>query len=151
LRYVWSGSAGERRVRRRQLAVVTVLSAVVLLVALALGSRGIGEGAAQPAELQGVARADWIPSYSRDVEPIFDRTCIQCHGPERADKGLRLDSYQRMMAGDSYGTVVIPGDSSLSAIVTILKGGTMPHGGTGLSPTELETVSRWIDSGATAN
>jgi len=32
-----------------------------------------------------------------------------------------------------YGTVVIPGDSSLSAMVSVLKYGTMPHGGAKLT------------------
>jgi mono/diheme cytochrome c family protein len=150
LRYLWARSAGEWPVRYAVVAGLVVLTAM-LLAGLALGPRALGGGMAQPDEVQSINRADWIPSYSRDVEPIFGRACIQCHGPERADKGLRLDSYQRMMAGDSYGTVVIPGDSSLSAIVTILKGGTMPHEDAKLSPDELETISRWIDSGARSN
>jgi mono/diheme cytochrome c family protein len=150
LRYLWNRSAGERPARYAVVASLVVLAAM-LLVGLALGPRALGGGMAQPNEVQSIYAADWVPSYSRDVEPIFGRSCVQCHGPERADKGLRLDSYQRMMAGDSYGTVVIPGDSSLSAIITILKGGTMPHGGVKLSPGELETISRWIDSGARSN
>jgi mono/diheme cytochrome c family protein len=131
--------------------VSLVVLAVGLMVGLALWPGVLEEGKAQPGGVQSANPADWVPSYSRDVEPIFGRSCIQCHGPERADKGLRLDSYQRMMAGDSYGTVVIPGDSSLSAIITILKGGTMPHGGAQISPAELEAISRWIDLGAKAN
>lgn len=88
------------------------------------------------------------PTYLGDIRPIMDRFCVSCHGPQRADKGLRLDSYQRTLAGDSYGTVLIPGDSSLSAIVSVMKYGTMPHGPTKLDPSEIELVSRWIDSGA---
>jgi hypothetical protein len=52
------------------------------------------------------------------------------------------------MAGDSYGTVLIPGDSSLSAIVSVVKYGTMPHGTSKLSQEEIDLVSRWIDGGA---
>ncbi len=93
----------------------------------------------------------WTPSYGHDVQPILDRNCIRCHGPVQADKGLRLDSYQRTMAGDSYGTVVIPGQSSLSAMLTVIKYGTMPHDAQRLTPEEIETLALWIDVGAPQN
>lgn len=133
---------------RRLVAAVAVLA--VLAAALAVSGL-LGEGKATPGDGKLGRAADWTPSYASDVAPIFARACIRCHGSQRADKGLRLDSYQRMMAGDSYGTVVIPGDSSLSALVSVAKYGTMPHGGTKLTDTELATISRWIDIGAPEN
>ncbi len=95
--------------------------------------------------------ADWTPSYARDVSPILGRACVRCHGPQQADKGLRLDSYQRIMAGDSYGTVLIPGGSSLSAIISVVKYGAMPHDSARLAPEEVETLVLWIDAGAPEN
>ncbi|MHB1162301.1 MAG: c-type cytochrome domain-containing protein [Chloroflexota bacterium] len=91
------------------------------------------------------------PSYRQEVGPILQRACTQCHGTLRADKGLRLDSYQRMMAGDAFGTVVIPGDASLSALVSVVRYGTMPHQGARLTANEIDTISRWIDAGAPEN
>ncbi len=103
------------------------------------------------ASVESSRAADWVPSYARDVQPLLDRACVTCHGSQRADKGLRLDSYQRTMAGDSYGTVVIPGGSSLSAMISVVKFGAMPHRSARLSPEEIETISRWIDAGAPDN
>ena len=97
------------------------------------------------------SHGNWTPSYRRDVAPILERACIRCHGPQRADKGLRLDSYRGVLAGDSYGAVVIPGESSLSAVVSVVKYGTMPHQGMRLPPAEIDIISRWIDNGAQEN
>lgn len=92
-----------------------------------------------------------VPSYKSEVVPILTRYCFRCHGPDRADKGLRLDSYRRIMAGDSYGAILIPGDSSLSAMVSVIRNGTMPHDSTKLPPAEIDALARWIDAGAPQN
>ena len=130
---------------RRQILLIIVPLMLVALVASRLASPATEVPAQQPSSTVQVAGT---PTYAKDIAPILDRTCVSCHGPQRADKGLRLDSYQRTMAGDSYGTVLIPGDSSLSAMVSVVRYGTMPHGSTRLSPTEIEIMSRWIDDGA---
>ena len=147
LGYSWIRGAG-RGPARRALVAGTAIVALAFVVVLFVTPNVMHGGVLGSGSAPQVASADWVPTYARDVEPIFQRTCIRCHGPERADKGLRLDSYQRIMAGDSYGTVLIPGDSSLSAIVSILQYGTMPHGGSKLPPEEIDTISRWIDAGA---
>ena len=135
--------------RRAALRVVALAAAAILLLAAFAMPGSLLLGKTSPtADGSPAPTADWTPGYARDVAPIFARACVRCHGSERADKGLRLDSYQRVMAGDSYGTVVIPGDSSLSAIVRVVKYGTMPHGGTRITEREIEIISRWIDAGA---
>ncbi len=128
------------------LFLVLAAAALVLAGPALLGEESNGAQGGQTTHPEG-----WTPSYAQDVGPILQRACVQCHGTRQADKGLRLDSYQRMMAGDAYGTVVIPGDSSLSALISVVRYGTMPHGGTRLTAAEIETISRWIDSGAPEN
>ena len=104
-----------------------------------------------PTSASGGSATTGTPSYARDVAPILERACVRCHGEQQADKGLRLDTYHRALAGDSYGAVLIPGKSSLSAIVSVVKYGTMPHDGMRLPPDEIDTISRWIDAGAPEN
>jgi mono/diheme cytochrome c family protein len=31
------------------------------------------------------------PDYVKDIKPIFERSCVKCHGPEKRKSGLRLD------------------------------------------------------------
>lgn len=129
------------------IAVAAILAATAVLAVKAASNPATGSSGA--AGTQPVPAA--APSYKRDVAPILERSCVRCHGPERADKGLRLDSYRGTLAGDSYGAVLLPWRSSLSAIVSVIKYGTMPHDGMKLPPAEIETVSRWIDAGAPEN
>lgn len=96
------------------------------------------------------------PSYTRDIQPIFNENCIICHGPQDAHNGLRLDSYEGVMKGTQYGPVVIPGDSSLSNLVAVLKHETdpsiwMPYHAEPLSPNRIKNIETWIDIGAPSN
>ncbi len=126
-------------------AIVVIAATLVLAQPLLEAPAAAGTGSAMARSGNGV------PSYTSDVVPILTRSCFRCHGPYRADKGLRLDSYQRIMAGDSYGAILIPGDSSLSAMVSVIRNGTMPHDSTKLLPAEIDILARWIDSGAPRN
>ena len=129
--------------------LIVALLALGILVRLATsnGAPPLSSGGGSSA----TTSAQGIPSFARDVAPILDRSCVRCHGEGQADKGLRLDSYRRALAGDSYGAVLIPGKSSLSAIVSVVKYGTMPHNGVKLPSEEISILSRWIDAGAPEN
>ncbi len=90
-------------------------------------------------------------SYSRDVQPIFDRNCVVCHG---GSAGLWLDSYERVMAGSERGPVVVPGDPEASELYRRITGASqpsMPLGQPPLPPQEIETIRRWIAEGAPKN
>lgn len=95
--------------------------------------------------------------YERDVQPIFEKKCYDCHSAE-ADKvkgGLRLDDaehfYQRFAKND----IIVPGDWDASYLfVTITRPHdaeeAMPPKGKGdpLTPKEIMTVANWIHEGA---
>ena len=56
-------------------------------------------------------------SFSTDVQPIFQRHCIECHsitGEGVAASGFSVDDYASVMKGTNFGPVVIP-DSSISS------------------------------------
>jgi hypothetical protein len=96
------------------------------------------------------------PSYSNDIQPIFDEYCVTCHGSIVAENGLRLDDYDHVMKGTRYGSVVMPGKSSFSTLVYVLDGTAseeiaMPHAGAQLSQNRLTNIKYWIDAGAKDN
>ena len=31
------------------------------------------------------------PDFARDIQPILERSCLSCHGPEKQKSGYRLD------------------------------------------------------------
>ncbi len=92
-------------------------------------------------------------TYSGNVQPIFDQKCVGCHGPSRAENGLRLDSYEGAMKGTQFGAVVVPGQPNQSALVSVVRGTAdprirMPHEGTRLTEQEVQNIVLWIEAGA---
>ncbi len=83
--------------------------------------------------------------FSRDVRPILERSCVECHGAALAEAGLRLD--ERFPA-----SAVVPGSSPESElyrrVVSSDPDQRMPWYKEPLAPSEIEILRRWIDEGA---
>jgi len=90
--------------------------------------------------------------FQRDIQPIFEKNCYVCHGPNTQTSGFRLDVKQAALAGGKNGKAIVPGkalESPLYARVAGLGGvSRMPMGGQPLDPALVEKIRRWIDSGA---
>src|SRR3990170_6107228 len=102
------------------------------------------------------AELRWAGSYSRDIQPIFIVYCVECHGPTKAENGLRLDTYEGVMKGTQYGPVVKPGQPSLSNLLALVKHETspeiwMPYHRQALSNGRVRTIENWIKMGAPNN
>lgn len=90
-------------------------------------------------------------SYANDVQPLFNRLCVKCHGGEETEEGLVLKSYAEVMAGSFNGPVVVPGDTAGSLLVDLITKGEMPKRGPRLLPGELRTITDWVAQGARNN
>ena len=128
-----------------------------VLVALLAGcqpNRPSGLGSTPtPVRVQPAAKLVWNGRYADNIQPIFNLRCVSCHGPNRAENGLRLDSYAGVMKGTQYGPVVTRGSPSGSTLVAVLTGSTdpslrMPHGEQRTSEQELQNITLWIEAGA---
>ena len=49
-------------------------------------------------------------TYTTDIKPIFDHSCINCHGVEKTKAKLRLDSLAGALKGGEDGKVILPGN-----------------------------------------
>lgn len=106
-------------------------------------------------------------TYAKDIKPLFEASCIKCHGGERQKAGLRLDSLEGVLKGTRDGKVVEAGKSEKSTIVIAVsqidpenampprkkdgRGPGGPGGGNPPKPLTAEQVGlvrAWIDSGA---
>jgi len=56
-------------------------------------------------------------TYATDIKPIFDASCIKCHGEQKPKGKLRLDSLAGILKGSEDGKVVEPGKSEKSMLV----------------------------------
>ena len=93
-----------------------------------------------------------IPDFARDIKPILERHCFECHGPKKAKGSLRLDLRDRAFRGGVTGPAVVPGDSEQSLIVRRLLGldgeDRMPLDKDPLPEAQIALIRRWIDTGA---
>jgi len=48
--------------------------------------------------------------YAATIAPIFQSSCVGCHGPDRQKGDLRLDSPEGILAGGRNGPAIVPGD-----------------------------------------
>jgi hypothetical protein len=56
-------------------------------------------------------------TYEQDIKPLFDASCVNCHGERRQRAGLRLDSREAVLQGSDDGKVVEIGNSKESLLV----------------------------------
>ena len=100
---------------------------------------------------------DTTVSFARDITPILERSCYQCHGGEDEDGlqtvelELNMTTYEGLMAGSVDGTVVEPGKPDESYIIDMVVNGDMPEEGDPLTPEEIDIIRRWIAAGALNN
>ena len=91
--------------------------------------------------------------YEKDIAPIFEESCIDCHGPDKQKSGLRLDQRALMLKGGDTGiATIVPGDwkgSYLMDVVTHLdEDMAMPPKGDPLSKEQIRTLEEWVTAGA---
>jgi mono/diheme cytochrome c family protein/uncharacterized membrane protein len=90
--------------------------------------------------------------FARDVEPILQQTCLDCHGPAKHRANLRLDTKDVTLKGGANGPAVVPGkskDSLLVKHVMALDGKKrMPMGHEPLTDVQVKILTAWIDQGA---
>ncbi len=51
-----------------------------------------------------------VVSFSKDVLPILQSYCINCHGGQRTEEGLVMKTYADLMAGSNNGPVILAGN-----------------------------------------
>ncbi len=91
--------------------------------------------------------------FVRDVAPILQRRCLECHGQEEQEGDLRLDRREALFHEYKDEWVVVPGEPDTSELVYRITlplddPDIMPADGTRLSAAEVDTLKRWIAEGA---
>lgn len=84
----------------------------------------------------------------KDVQALFNRTCMPCHAADRMSGGLDLTNYDGIMRG------VVAGDPSRSSIVRAVRASgraRMPRNAPALPEADIQTIESWIKAGAKPN
>ena len=90
-------------------------------------------------------------SFAEDVMPILQEHCTECHGTDNVELGLNLSTYEGLMAGSDYGTVVERGNADASLIIDMIASGDMPQDKDAMPAEQLEIIRTWINEGAEKN
>jgi hypothetical protein len=90
-------------------------------------------------------------SFAKDVLPILVDNCFKCHGGDKTEKGLILNSYASVMTGSQNGAVIVAGNADNSLLFKNVSSGKMPKRGTKLTPQQLDLIRNWINSGEPDN
>lgn len=91
--------------------------------------------------------------FVKDIQPIFEKSCSKCHGPEKQKGKLRLDSKDAVFKRSADAQVVIPGHAEKSDLyrrVSLPPGDDdiMPNEGEPLTKVQIELIRDWINQGA---
>lgn len=93
-------------------------------------------------------------SYAKDIKPVLEKSCVKCHGAEKAKGKLRFDSLEAALKGSEHGKVIEVGNSAKSglvhAVARLNEDEAMPPEGKGnpLTKEQVSLVRAWIDQGA---
>lgn len=93
-------------------------------------------------------------TFDKDIKPIFEKACVECHGEKKAKGKLKLDTLANTLKGGDNGKPFVAGksaDSSLvKAIARLNEDDAMPPEGKGkpLTAEQIGIIRAWIDQGA---
>ena len=124
----------------------------------------------EPSRIEPIAEVPPVMDFPRDVQPVLDRHCVECHRPERREGGVVLSGDRGPVYSLSYYDLFLhwqvkdtsgpPGHlsgrphgndppyaaySSASRLMDMLE---PDHHSVRLSPCEKKTIRLWIDTGA---
>lgn len=131
-------------VMRRDLPQVCLISLSLFFLSLIVGRTNLlADGVVNPPV-----------DYLKDVKPLLTAKCVACHGGLRQRGNLRLDTAKFAIKGGDSGPAIVVGNSAKSPLIEALLGENgrtkMPVEGEPLKPDQIETLRRWIDTGAKA-
>jgi hypothetical protein len=137
--------------------VLTVAAMAVLAGSLAELSAAEKVAKVDAAKLPPAANKQNV-TFDSDIKPLFEQSCVKCHGGDRPKGKLSLETLAGALKGSEHGKVLVPGKSAESILVhNVAQVGDpdnfMPPPGNKakiarLTAEQVGLVRAWIDQGA---
>jgi mono/diheme cytochrome c family protein len=133
-------------------AARTAGSAFSLTLALALAAPSLHASLLTAEQRATLPPAATRPvDFVRDIQPIFEASCVQCHGRGKAKGSFSIETRADFLAGGDRGEPIVPGDSAHSLVVEMISGlspdDVMPEKGKRLTAEQVALFRAWIDQG----
>jgi hypothetical protein len=92
-------------------------------------------------------------SFSRDIQPILNQNCVQCHGGVRQKNGVSFIYREEALGtGKSGRRTIVPGHPEQSELIARVTSSDpearMPYHSPPLLPQQLALLRQWIQEGA---
>ena len=87
--------------------------------------------------------------FEKQVRPLLAANCLACHGPQKQEGGLRLDTREAVLKGGENGPAAIAGNAKESRLVQAIRREAdlkMPPTST-LRPEVVVALTRWVELG----
>ena len=109
------------------------------------------QASAGPAPRQAAASTARTVDFEKQIRPILEENCLECHSADKRKGGLSLAAYADVLDGGRSGAVVQPGHAAASLLLARVQGEVgdqMPLKESPLTDGEIATLRRWVDQGA---
>ena len=82
---------------------------------------------AQAVTLAALVQVAALGQIYTEVRPVFEKTCLPCHGPQTKSSGLDLSTRDGLLKGGDHGAAIIPGDPKASLLYKLVSHEAEPH------------------------
>src|SRR6185369_4809646 len=123
----------------KRIARVSRLLAVMLCLLFTMNSAGANE-----------PTAEQVRFFETAVRPLLVEHCQKCHGADKQQAGLRLDSRDGVMTGGDTGAAIVPGNPDESLLIAAVKqtGELKMPPKSKLTGRQIADLAKWIEMGA---
>ncbi len=92
-----------------------------------------------------------LQTFETRIRPLLAENCYSCHGPEKQQNGLRLDSRAAILKGSDYGPAAIPGDPASSKLLQAVNHSDgvepLPKKADKLTDESIASLTEWVQQG----
>jgi WD40 repeat protein len=103
------------------------------------------------ANFSNLRAAETPVNFEEHVKPILRQHCLKCHGDDKQESDLNMQTYEALLRGGSGGNVVEAGRSGQSVLFEAITNkdadGRMPPNSPPLPQEKIELIRKWIDTG----
>jgi hypothetical protein len=90
--------------------------------------------------------------FDREIRPLLQERCIECHGEKKQKGELRLDAKVHAFKGGHEGPAILAGKADASPlfqrVTSTDEDEKMPPKGEPLKPAQISLIREWVNSGA---
>ena len=100
-----------------------------------------------------LATASAAVDFEKEILPLLEQNCLECHGPDKQKSAFRVDNRGIMLKGGDSGIAALaPGDPKASYLIEVIDGSDpdmqMPPKGDPLTSAQIALFEAWIKEGA---